>query len=83
LSVVPPPDVAYLTIPELKDYASLIAAHVDTTNKVILAYNAKADASGVDSYEGLFLVMAIPMLAFAFGLGVARRAIDLYSDWHS
>jgi hypothetical protein len=31
----------------------------------------------------IFLLVGIPMLAFAFGLGLARRSIDLYLDWRT
>jgi hypothetical protein len=82
-NTVPPPELSSFTVPELRDFAKEITAQVITINKAILAYNSKTDASGVDSFEGLFLIMAIPMLAFAFGLGVGRRAIDLHSDWRS
>jgi hypothetical protein len=82
-NTLPPPDVPSFTVPELRDFTKEITVHVVTINKAILAYNAKTGASGVDPYEALFLIMAIPMLAFAFGLGISRRAIDLYSDWRS
>jgi hypothetical protein len=31
----------------------------------------------------IFLLVAIPMLTFAFGLGLAHRSIDLYLDWRA
>jgi hypothetical protein len=54
------------------------------TNKAILTYNAKDDGlGGADPNEALFLSIAIPLAAFAFGLGISRRALDLYVDWSS
>ena len=83
-NVAPLPDPTPYTVPEVRDFAQRIAAHTFETNKVILAYNAKDNGlGGADPNEALFLSIAIPLAAFALGLGISRRAVDLYNDWNS
>jgi hypothetical protein len=76
-----PPDVSSFTISTLHHYAARLADHVNASNRTIAAYDAKMGLDFPDYFEGRFLMMAIPILAFALGIGVSRRAIDLYNDW--
>jgi len=82
IKVLSPPDVSVFTDPDLYKLAIRVAAHVEQENKKITAYEAKDEMKGIDDKELHFLAIAIPMLGFAFGLGLARRALDLYTDWH-
>jgi hypothetical protein len=77
------PVFSYFSVPEVRALANEVFAKARAINKKIADYRAKAEVSGIDYREMLFFVLAIPVLAFAFGLGRSRRSIDLYLDWQT
>jgi hypothetical protein len=75
------PDIKTYSSPDVIELIKQISAHVQSTNQLIENTRAKAEKAGFDPVEVMFVSYALPILALAFGLGVSRRAIDLYSDW--
>jgi hypothetical protein len=75
------PNIPSFTDPEVKTLADKIVSGIRATNEKISAYTTKEEVSALNDKERLFLTFGIPLLAFAFGLGFARRSLDLYSDW--
>jgi hypothetical protein len=61
--------------------AEQVAAQVKEVNDENNAYSAELEIGfKVKFFESAFRELSLPVLAFAFGLGVARRTIDLYGD---
>ncbi|MGJ5044165.1 hypothetical protein [Bradyrhizobium sp. HKCCYLRH1062] len=76
-----PPDVASYTDPVVQRLAQNVAKSVADANEVIKAYNEDVAHHGKLTFlEGIFRELALPVLAWAFGLGLGRRTIDLYRD---
>jgi len=77
------PDISIFTVPELRTLASQLASQIQAINNNVLAYKVKSEGAGIGFWEPIFFQIAIPLLGFAFGLGAARRTLDLYTDWSS
>lgn len=76
-----PPNVASYTDPEVQRLAQSVAEKVASANEAIKAYNEDAAQHGrLTLLESIFRELALPVLAWAFGLGFGRRTIDLYRD---
>jgi hypothetical protein len=67
------------TDPETRKLAERTFSRVDGVNVQIEAFlrDLKTNSTA-GALENLFREISLPILAFAFGLGVARRSIDLY-----
>jgi hypothetical protein len=75
------PDVALYTDPIVQRLAQNVAKSVASANAAIKAYNEDvAHHDKLTLLEGIFRELALPVLAWAFGLGFGRRTIDLYRD---
>lgn len=68
--------------PEVEEFAKKVRTHVWNINKATLSYVAKRPF-GPNPLEANYLAIALPILAFALGLGIARRALDTLVDWKS
>ena len=75
-----PPDPSGLLDEFIKAFVSDMREGVDAYNAALLDYKSGAGTKP-DPLESRYLRFAVPLLAFAFGLGIVRRALDLYSDW--
>jgi len=74
-------DVASYTDPVVRRLAQNVAKSVASANEAIKAYNEDvAHQDKLTVLEGIFRELALPVLAWAFGLGFGRRTIDLYRD---
>jgi hypothetical protein len=74
-------DIPQFVIPPLKHIRDQMFANIERSNERIREYRTKSEASDFDFNQLLFLELAVPLLAFSLGLGITRRALDLYSDW--
>jgi hypothetical protein len=67
---------------EMQEFAERVNNRVRENNRAIAAYNrARSDAFSYYDPEAVFLRILVPALALAFGLGVARRFLDIITDW--
>ena len=73
------PNVADYNDPEVRKVADHVLEGVNEANRQIETYNRdQFEQSKTTFIEALFRDLALPVLAFAFGLGVGRRVIDFY-----
>jgi hypothetical protein len=73
------PNVSDYHDPDVRGVADHILERVNEANRQIETYNRdRFEHSKTTFIEALFRDVALPVLAFAFGLGVARRLFDLY-----
>jgi hypothetical protein len=82
LALLGMPDWPTFTTPEVEQFAKRVQSHVWNINKATLTYVTKR-GFGPNPLEANYLAIALPMLAFALGLGIARRALDTLADWRS
>lgn len=76
-----PPNVASYTDPIIKRLAMRVAESVASANEAIKAYNEDVQHQiKFEAWESIFRELALPVLAWAFGLGIGRRTIDLFLD---
>jgi hypothetical protein len=76
-----PPNVALYTDPIVQNLARHVAESVASANEAIKAYNEDVrHHANLTFWESIFREIALPVLAWAFGLGIGRRTIDLYRD---
>jgi hypothetical protein len=76
-----PTNVALYTDPIVQSLARNVAESVADANKSIKAYNDDVIShANLTFLESIFRELALPVLAWAFGLGLGRRTIDLYRD---
>lgn len=76
-----PLSVDLYTDPVVQDLARKVAESVAKANKAIEAYNRDDRRhANLTLLESLFRELALPVLSWAFGLGLGRRTIDLYRD---
>jgi hypothetical protein len=75
------PNVTSYTDPIVQRLAQNVAKSVANANVAIKAYNEDvAHHDKLTFLDGIFRELALPVLAWAFGLGFGRRTIDLYRD---
>jgi hypothetical protein len=73
------PNVADYHDPDVRKVADRVLERVNEANRQIETYNRdRSEQSKTTFIEALFRDLALPVLAFAFGLGGGRRVIDLY-----
>jgi hypothetical protein len=82
LEVVPLPDTSEFTDADSRAIADVFRDHIQSFNRAVLEFNQK-HFDTFDGSETAYLSIVIPILGFAFGLGIARRALDLINDWRS
>jgi hypothetical protein len=76
-----PPNLTFYTDPIVQNLARGVAEAVTSANEAIKAYNDDVQHhSKLTFLESIFRELALPVLAWAFGLGIGRRTIDLYRD---
>ncbi|WP_271593310.1 hypothetical protein [Bradyrhizobium sp. CCBAU 65884] len=66
--------------PAVSTFADKVVKRVTEANKAALAYS-QILTIGPDPAEATFRNWGAPLLAFAVGLGLARRFLDLCQDW--
>jgi hypothetical protein len=74
------PPISALTDPELRTFAQRITRRASDANNATLKY-VQNRHQGPEPFEAQYLLVVLPMLSFALGLGVSRRALDAYQDW--
>lgn len=73
------PNVTDYNDPDVRKIAEHVFERVNEANRQIGEYErGRLTHWKITTLEALFRDAALPVLAFAFGLGVARRTIDLY-----
>lgn len=76
-----PPNLDLFTDPIVRRLAHHVADSVASANEAIKAYNEDVlRHAKLTFWESIFRELALPVLAWAFGLGIGRRMIDLYRD---
>jgi hypothetical protein len=76
-----PPNLDLYTDSIVQRLARHAADSVASANEAIRAYNQDVQYHAkLTLLESLFRELALPVLAWAFGLGIGRRTIDLYRD---
>ncbi|MGY4351243.1 hypothetical protein ACVWXM_007736 [Bradyrhizobium sp. GM7.3] len=71
-----PPDPSLFSTKEMQEFVGEVARDYAALNNAFVDYKAQQGGKP-DALEGGYLALAIPLLAFAFGLGVSRRGLDL------
>ncbi|MET4390412.1 hypothetical protein ABIB73_006194 [Bradyrhizobium sp. F1.4.3] len=67
--------------PDVSTLAQRVQRRVIETNKLIDSYGTDLKSHWqMEALEEIFKELALPVFAFAFGLGLARRAIDLVRE---
>jgi hypothetical protein len=81
-SRLPPVSADQYTDPTIHGMAEEVSKAVNDTNEKI-SNRSSSTVFPLDRYdtEYSFLTQAISVLAFAFGMGLGRRGLDLYTDW--
>jgi hypothetical protein len=74
-----PPRPSSLSSDRIREIVEQLTKDLGWFNRVALEYRARSGPP--DPLEGKYLRIAAPLLAFAFGLGIARRGLDLYTEW--
>jgi hypothetical protein len=68
---------------QVREFGKRVDEQVHATNKAIADYNQAQTESNLYDPESIFLRMLVPSLALAFGLGAARRFLDIVTDWRA
>jgi len=77
-----PPEKNSFVDAEMQKFAERVDNQLRKNRDAIAAYNrVRSDAFMYYDPEAIFLRILVPTLALAFGLGIARRLLDIVTDW--